>query len=224
MAPSLLAVLLPLPPRVKTPGLRLGRGDEILQGLVRAVAPDDQDVRGALEHVDLLDVERLVPGVPAQHRLQDDVGKVVARQGVAVGLGLDQFRPSHGAAAADLVADDDPFLVILLQHRLLDARRDVRLAPGVEADDVGERFARIVRRHGGCDQQQNRHRHGCRQRKALRNKRSHTRPSFGIKEFGRRLPRGLFPRKSLFIAPNSNCAPPFPDRRETAVDSVFLAI
>ena len=132
----------------------LGIGDQILEGLELAVFPHDEDVGGAFEDVDLLQVERVVSGVAAGERLQDDVGKVVPRDGVPVGLAFYEFRPADRSAATDFIRDDDPILVMLLQRLLLEAGRDVGLAAGIEADDVGEGFARVLIGLGGGKEKQ----------------------------------------------------------------------
>ena len=87
-------------------GVLLGVIDEVLQGLKGTVLPDHQDIRGALEHIDLLEVQGLITGIAHFHGLDDGVGKVVTSDRVAVWLALDQFRPAEGSPASDLVGDD----------------------------------------------------------------------------------------------------------------------
>jgi len=139
-------------------GLFFGGLDEVLQGLVRAVLADEQDIRRALEHIDLLEVQRVVPGIAHLHRLDDRVGQVVPGDRVPVGLGPGQFRPAERPAAADLVGDGDIDAKGLLQGGLLESRGDIRLAAGIETDFVSDAFAReLVRRGGRSDQNQGHH-------------------------------------------------------------------
>ena len=53
---------------------------------------------------------------------------------IAVGVGLDQFRPAEGPAAADLVVDGDIHAECLLQCLLLKPGCNVRLSAGIETD------------------------------------------------------------------------------------------
>ena len=103
----------------------LGVIDEVFQGFKGTVIPDHQDIRGALEKIDLLEVQGLIPGIAHFQRLEDSVGKVVTGDCVAVWLGLDQFRPADGAPASDLVSDNHILSEILFQGCLLDAGGDV---------------------------------------------------------------------------------------------------
>jgi len=74
------------------------------------------------------------------------MGKVVTGNGVTVGLALDQFRPTKGAPASDLVRDNQILSEVFFQSCLLDPGRDVRFSTGVETNDIGETFVGIVRR------------------------------------------------------------------------------
>ena len=150
VVPRSFADEVPLPPTVKTPGELLGGLDEVLEGLVGAVIPDEQDIRGALEHVDLLEVQGLVPGIPHLQGLENRMGQVVARDRVSVGFGLDQFRPAEGPAAADLVVDRDIDAEDLLQGCLLKSCGDIRLPAGVETDVIGDPLAGELLRCRDC--------------------------------------------------------------------------
>ena len=87
---------------------------------------------------------RLVPGI-LQQRLEDDVRQVEADEQIAVGPRVRDFRPAERAAATDLVVDHDRLVEILLEERLLPPRFTIRLAAGIERDQIRQLAARVVR-------------------------------------------------------------------------------
>ena len=124
-------------------GRLLGRLDEVLQRLERAVGRDHQRVGRVVEPVDGGDLVGLVAHVLLQ-RLQHDVRQVGAHHGVAVARHAVELRPAGRAAGAGLVLDRQALAGELLEHRLLQACRDVGLAARAERDDVVDRLVGIV--------------------------------------------------------------------------------
>ena len=136
------------PPRVGH-----GVGHQLVQSLVGAGLQHCQTNRGGLEHVHGQEIVSLVTGVVPDQGLDDDVRDVVARDGVAVGLGLarvDRVRPGHSPAGTGHVGDDHTGAEGLLQLRLLILRSDVRLSARIEGDDVRDRLGGVRPLLGLC--------------------------------------------------------------------------
>ncbi len=71
--------------------------------------------------------------------------QVEADEQIPVGPRVGDFRPAERAAAPDLVVDDNGLVKVLLEQRLLPARFTIRLAAGIERDQIRQLAARVVR-------------------------------------------------------------------------------
>ena len=127
-----LAEFRPEPPSEILPGSAFAAADEVCERLDRARLRHHQRVGRVVEPEHRRDVLGLVLHL-ALDRLEHDVRQVDADDVHAVARQLVHLRPHQAAAGAGLVLDDRvDRRALLLQHDLLVARRQVRLAAGRE--------------------------------------------------------------------------------------------
>ena len=124
-----LAEFRPEPPRLSLPGLALAALMKSCEGLDRALLGHDQGVGRVVEPEHRRDVLRSCTAPAPSIGWNTMCGRLMPTMLSAVGGQLVHLRPHQRAARAGLVLDDGvDGRALLLQHHLLVARRQVRLA------------------------------------------------------------------------------------------------
>jgi hypothetical protein len=142
----------------------LGPGDQLLQGLVRGVGPDEQRVRVNRDPAKRIErLEWLIGQRPLVRHREILAGAPPHQDGVAVGLRLHHFDPARNAAAARLIDYHERLREVLRCNGRDRPRHHIRGPAGaVRHDELNGPVRKIRRLHGVSDssQEQGRHQHG----------------------------------------------------------------